>query len=78
MLILFDQGTPVAIRDSLPEHTVETARERGWSTLGFLLEAPQTIGVARKMRQHLDGDIPVQLRIARPVHFAHPACAEQS
>lgn len=33
MRILFDQGTPVAIRRSFPEHTVRTAREQGWSTL---------------------------------------------
>jgi hypothetical protein len=34
MLILFDQGTPVPLRDALAGHTVETAYERGWSTLG--------------------------------------------
>jgi len=33
MLILFDQGTPVGDRRSLPRHTVKTAREQGWSTL---------------------------------------------
>ena len=33
MLVLFDQGTPVAIHDSLPKHTVKTAREQGWSAL---------------------------------------------
>ena len=33
MLILFDQGTPVAIRQSLVGHTVKTAREQGWSAL---------------------------------------------
>jgi hypothetical protein len=30
MLILFDQGTPVAIRHSLPEHTIKTAAEQGF------------------------------------------------
>lgn len=41
MLILFDQSTPVGIRNSLPEHLVKTAREQGWSTLlnGELLSA---------------------------------------
>jgi hypothetical protein len=28
MLILFDQGTPVAIRGVLPEHTVRTAASK--------------------------------------------------
>ena len=27
MLVLFDQGTPVGIRDFLAQHTVKTARE---------------------------------------------------
>jgi len=33
MRILFDQGTPVPLRDSLPGHTVATAFEMNWSTL---------------------------------------------
>lgn len=33
MKLLFDQGTPVPLRDHLPHHTVETAYERGWSNL---------------------------------------------
>ena len=46
MLVLFDQGTPVAIRHSLREHTVKTANEQGWSTLlnGELLRAAETAG----------------------------------
>jgi hypothetical protein len=46
MLVLFDQGTPVAIRHSLPEHTVRTATEQGWSTLlnGELLRAAEQAG----------------------------------
>jgi predicted nuclease of predicted toxin-antitoxin system len=31
--ILFDQGTPVPLRDHLPGHSVETAYEKGWSAL---------------------------------------------
>ena len=34
MLILFDQGTPTPLRAALVGHTVDTAFERGWSTLG--------------------------------------------
>ncbi|MAT95770.1 MAG: hypothetical protein CL608_01275 [Anaerolineaceae bacterium] len=33
MKILFDQGTPVPLRQYLKEHTVKTAYEEGWSTL---------------------------------------------
>jgi hypothetical protein len=34
MRILFDQGTPTPLRAALIGHTVDTAYERGWSTLG--------------------------------------------
>lgn len=46
MRILFDQGTPVAIRDALSNHTVCTAREEGWSALsnGELLTAAEQAG----------------------------------
>lgn len=46
MLILFDQGTPVGIRDSLSGHVVKTAREQGWSTLlnGDLLRVAEEAG----------------------------------
>jgi hypothetical protein len=46
MRILFDQGTPVGIRDSLQGHTVKTAHEQGWSTLlnGELLAAAEGAG----------------------------------
>ncbi len=46
MLILFDQGTPVAIRHSLEGHTVRTVRERGWSALlnGELLRVAEEAG----------------------------------
>jgi hypothetical protein len=44
--VLFDQGTPVPLRAHLPEHAVETAYERGWSTLknGELLAVAQSAG----------------------------------
>ncbi|HTZ96409.1 MAG TPA: hypothetical protein VMB18_08440 [Terriglobales bacterium] len=46
MRILFDQGTPVGIRDSLPEHFVRTVRQQGWSTLlnGELLRVAEEAG----------------------------------
>jgi hypothetical protein len=44
--VLFDQGTPVPLRESLGEHEVSTAYERGWSTLknGDLLDAAEREG----------------------------------
>jgi hypothetical protein len=46
MLILFDQGTPVGIRDSLHGHVVRTAHQQGWSTLlnGDLLHMAEEAG----------------------------------
>jgi hypothetical protein len=46
MLVLFDQGTPIGIRDSLLGHTVRTAAEQGWSTFlnGQLLHAAERAG----------------------------------
>ena len=46
MRILFDQGTPVPLRQSLTHHEVETAFEREWSRLenGQLLDAAEKQG----------------------------------
>jgi hypothetical protein len=44
--ILFDQGTPVPLRQFLTRHEVSTAFERGWSRLknGELLDAAESAG----------------------------------
>ena len=34
MLVLFDQGTPIPIAAFLVGHSVKTARQQGWDTLG--------------------------------------------
>lgn len=46
MRILFDQGTPVPLRRSLADHTIETVYERGWSTIqnGALLTMAEAEG----------------------------------
>jgi len=46
MRILFDQGTPVPLRQHLTSHVVDTAFERGWSTLsnGELLDVAKQEG----------------------------------
>ena len=43
MRVLFDQGTPVPLRNYLGEHKVATAAEMGWSRLsnGQLLDAAE-------------------------------------
>lgn len=47
MLVLFDQGTPVAIRNARPEHSIRTAYEQGWSALlnGELLREAEKAGL---------------------------------
>jgi hypothetical protein len=46
MRVLFDQGTPVPLRRSLPRHVVEAAYEKGWQlfTNGALLDAAEAAG----------------------------------
>lgn len=46
MRVLFDQGTPGPLRHAITSHTVETAYERGWSTLdnGDLIAAAESAG----------------------------------
>ena len=46
MQVIFDQGTPIPLRNALPLHVVETAYERGWQCLtnGELLEAAEAAG----------------------------------
>ncbi len=46
MRVLFDQGTPVPLRESLSEHDVSTSYERGWSALknSDLLDAAEREG----------------------------------
>jgi hypothetical protein len=46
MLILFDQGTPVPLRQFLAGHTIRTAAEQQWTTLenGQLLDEAEAAG----------------------------------
>jgi predicted nuclease of predicted toxin-antitoxin system len=54
MKLLFDQGTPVPLRDHLPNHTVETAYEKGWSNLknGDLLARAESDGFDALITTH--------------------------
>jgi hypothetical protein len=46
MRVLFDQGTPVGILNSLPQHFVRTVRQQGWPLLnGELLRAAEDAGL---------------------------------
>ena len=43
----------------------------------FTLEPGEAVRIgSERTRQDLDRDVASQLRVARTVHFAHPACAE--
>jgi hypothetical protein len=46
MKVLFDQGTPLPLRRHLHPHEVDSAAERGWSTLqnGELLDQAEAAG----------------------------------
>jgi hypothetical protein len=51
--------------------------ERG-EDLRLALEAGEPVGIRGEvLRQHLEGDVPVERRIVRPIHLAHPPCADQ-
>ena len=53
MRVLFDQGTPVPLRNYLGEHEVATAAEMGWSTLSN----GQLLDVADKHLPHAKGKL---------------------
>ena len=46
MKLLFDQGTPAPLRNYLPEHSVDTRAEKGWSDKdnGALLDLAEQEG----------------------------------
>lgn len=51
---------------------------QGCEYFRFALEPGEAFTVASdRCRQHLDGDLPFQVRVGRSIHFAHPACPEQ-
>ena len=46
--------------------------------LRFALEAREAIGIVReRVRQDLDRDVAIQLRVARAIDLAHAACADR-
>ena len=54
MKVLFDQGTPVPLREFLSGHEVSTAYELGWSTLrnGELLTMAEASGFYEVLIPH--------------------------
>jgi len=62
--ILFDQGTPAPLRQSLTHHEVTTVYERGWSRLknGELLETAEKLGV--DVRVTTDSNLKYQQNLA--------------
>ena len=80
MRILFDQGTPVPLREFLSQHEVATAYERGWSTLknGELLEAAEREGfeVLVTTDSHLQSQQNLSNRGIAVVCLLSTSCAE--
>ncbi len=72
MKILFDQGTPVPLRRSLPGHQVHTAYERGWSELGNgdLLAAAERDGYELLLTS---SEPALSTEPGRPLHRYHGA-----
>lgn len=64
MKILFDQGTPVPLRQHLVGHAVDTAFERGWSDLhnGELLDRAEVAGY--QLLITTDQNLPYQQNLA--------------
>ena len=51
---------------------------QGRYSFGFACKARERLWVCRKtLGEHLDGDVPFQTRIPRPVDLTHAACAER-
>ena len=82
MKVLFDQGTPVPLRRSLPGHAVATAFELGWATLrnGELLDRAEAEGYELlittdqqlRHQQNLSGSALGHLGAALDILAAHP------
>jgi hypothetical protein len=64
MLILFDHGTPRGLARALPDHTIITAKARGWDRLnnGDLLKAAEAAAVDLLLTT--DQRIPYQQNLA--------------
>lgn len=46
--------------------------------LGLSLEPSESVGIkGERLREDLEGDLPVELRIGSPIHLAHAALADQ-
>ena len=67
MRVLFDQGTPVPLRQSLTHHEVVTAYERGWAQLknGELLDAAERDGFEALITTDLNLQYQQNLRTRR-------------
>jgi hypothetical protein len=70
-----DEGRAVVAANVECRENVRVIQRRRGSR--FLLEALQAIGIGReRRREHLDGDVGSQPRIARAIHLAHAAGAD--
>ena len=68
-----------AIRSSSPSRIPGRRRVQRGEHLGFTLEADQAVGIGReRLRQHLEGHVPVELGVVGLPDFTHPALANQA
>ncbi len=66
-----------AVRAEVEDREDVRMRQRG-DGLGLALEPRERVGVRGQLRREdFDGDLPVELRVARAVDLAHPARAER-
>ena len=87
MKVLFDHGTPAPLRGYIPEHTVDTAAEKGWAELsnGELLDQAEseeyelliTTDQSVRYQQNYDVKYGVDLlQVAAFLRCTHPEGAE--
>jgi hypothetical protein len=70
-----DEGPAVVGADVVDGEDVGVRDRRNRARLAF--EPREAVGVLReRVRQYLDGDRPVEARVAGLVDLAHPACAD--
>ena len=69
-------GRPVVRPEIVDSQDIGMRQSR--DGLGLAFEPRQPVGVGRhRLRQDLDGDVPIELAVPGPVHLAHPARAQR-
>ena len=73
---LHDRVGDALLRSEVEDRQDVRMRERR-DRLRLALEPGERVGIGRDgLRKHLDRDVPLELRVPRPIHLPHPARAE--